>query len=274
MGLAEWWRRFAPPAQTWDGMAGAPPSGNGASSFHLFWDVPPGSWTTAEVTIEIVEPPTVPKLYFWAMQVGFADRGRSGGAGHIGPQGGSTHPGGTAINWGGYGPDGRELDGSVSPLPSGSGNVNTRDFAWRARTPYRLRVRPLLGAEAEAAQPAPAGRNLWRGEVIDLSTGVVTVIRELWAAGTAIESPMMWSEVFAACDDPSVVVRWSDPTVVNAQGESRAITSVRVNYQSLADGGCANTNVAADEVGFVQRTNTMRTTPPGARLRLRKPPNL
>ena len=267
MGLASWWRRFAPPISTWDGMSGAPPSGNGASSFHLFWDVPAGAWTGAEVTIEILRPPTVPKLCFWALQVGFSDRGRSGGAGHLGPQGGSTHPGGTAINWGGYGPNGGELEGSVSALPSGSGNVNTRDYAWRPRTPYRLRVYPLLGAAAAEA-PAPAGRTAWRGEVVDLTTGEATVVRELWAAGSTIDAPMMWSEIFAACDDPRIEVRWSDPAVVAADGRAVPVTSFTVNYQSLSDGGCANTDVVVDDVGIVQMTNASRTTPQGARLRV------
>jgi hypothetical protein len=270
MGLADWWRRVAPPLSAWDGTAGSPPSGNGASSFHLFWDTPPGTWTSAEVTFEILQPPAVAKLYFWALQVGFADRGRSGGAGHLGPQGGTTHPGGTAVNWGGYGADGRELDGSRSPLPSGSGNVNTRDYSWHPHTPYRLRVYPLLGAAAAAATPAPPGRTPWRGEIVDLSTGITTVVRELWAAGTTIDAPMMWSEVFADCDDPSVVVRWSDPTVIDARGERARITGVRTNYQSLADGGCANTDITVDGVGFVQATNTIRTTPPGARLRVER----
>jgi len=267
MGLASWWRRFAPPVSTWDGRSGSPPSGNGASSFHLFWDVPPGEWTGAEVTIEILRPPPVSKLSFWALQVGFADRGRSGGAGHLGPQGGSTHPGGTAINWGGYGPNGGELEGSVSALPSGSGNVNTRDYAWQVGTPYRLRVHPLLGAAAAAA-PAPAGLTPWRGEVVDLRSGTVTVVRELWAAGTTIDAPMMWSEIFAACDDPRIEVRWSDPAVVAADGRAAPITWFRVNYQSLADGGCANTDIVVDDVGVVQRTDAERTTPQGARLRL------
>lgn len=268
MGLRDWWQRFAPPAGAWDGRTGTPPSGNGASSCHLFWDAPAGRWTTAEVTVEILERPAVAKLCFWAMQVSFTDGRRSGGAGHVGPQGGSTHPGGTAINWGGYGPGGGELDGSVSPLPSGSGNVNTRDYAWRAGTPYRLRVFPLAGDELARATPPPPGRTAWRAEVIDLASGDRTVIRELWASGTYVESPMMWSEIFLACDDPPVAVRWSDPTLVDEQGNAVAITAAAVNYQSLADGGCANTNCSVDELGFVQATNTARTTPQGATLRL------
>jgi hypothetical protein len=48
---------------------------------------------------------------------------------------------------------------------------------------------------------------------------------------------------------------------------------VRVNYQRLDDGGCATTDSAVDEEGqgFVQRTGTVRRTPPGARLALSAP---
>ena len=35
---------------------------------------------------------------------------------------------------------GGELDGSASALPSAQDNPNTRDLAWRAATPYRLRI--------------------------------------------------------------------------------------------------------------------------------------
>ena len=105
---------------------------NGASSFHLAWDAPTGPWIGADVVLEVTEPPTVPALYFWALQVSFEDRGRAAGGAHLGLQWYPPHPGSTAVNWGGYAPDGRELDGSNSLLPSATGNPNTRDFALAA----------------------------------------------------------------------------------------------------------------------------------------------
>ena len=101
----------------WDGTSGQPPSGNGASSFHLGWAVdppPPGrAWVAAEAVLEVLVAPGVPALSFWALQVSFHERGRAGGAGHLGLQWHDGHPGSTAVNWGGYGPTGTELDGSV-----------------------------------------------------------------------------------------------------------------------------------------------------------------
>ena len=76
---------------------------------------------------------------------------------------------------------------------------------------------------------------------------------------------MVWSEVFARCDDPSVPVRWSNFSARTAV-ESVAPRSVSVNYQSYADGGCTNTDVGVDDVGIVQVTNAERTTAQGARL--------
>src|SRR2546421_13033699 len=56
---------------------GLPPSGNGASSFHLGWRLPPGAdhVVSASVTLEVLTPPVVDHLYFWALQVAFPAAG-------------------------------------------------------------------------------------------------------------------------------------------------------------------------------------------------------
>ena len=56
-------------------VTGDPPSGNGASSFHLFWDLP-GEFAAVSATVEVVIAPTVPRLYFWALQASFVEAGR------------------------------------------------------------------------------------------------------------------------------------------------------------------------------------------------------
>ncbi len=256
---------FSAGAPGFDGTSGRPPSGNGASSFHLFWQHEARRWVAAEATISVLEPPRVSDLYFWAMQVNFHDGRRGTGGGHIGPQWISIHPGGTAINWGGYGADGQELDGSASPLPSRAGNVNTRDYGWEPERPYRLRV--------SYAGPAPVpGRSAWRGEVIDLVRGDAIAIRDLYAPGDRLDTGMVWSEVFAPCDAPTVAVRWSDLALIDDAGERVPILAASVNYQARADGGCATTDVTVDAgshpPGFIQRTGTTRTTGQGMVLRL------
>lgn len=206
---------------------------------------------SAEAVLEVLEAPAVPRLVFWALQVSFTERGRRSGGAHLGLQWHPAHPGSTAVNWGGYGPDGRELAGSTSALPSATGNPNTRDYPWVAGHPYRLRVSRV-----------PTG---WRGEIID-DSGALTVVRDLDAPGGAVEAPVVWSEVFAACEEPAGVVRWSGLALTDAGGARVEVTTVRVSYQALADGGCATTDVALDGDGFIQRTATVRRTRQGARL--------
>jgi hypothetical protein len=220
---------------------GRPASSNGASSMHVWWDVE-GAVDEVSATLEILEPPTVPQLYFWALQATFLDdRGRPVGTAHLGLQWYAAHPGGTAVNWGGYRPNGAgELAGATpSALPSATGNPNTRDFAWRDRTPYRLAI-----------------RSDGSGIVTDVAEGDTTVVRRLAVDGaSALVNPVVWSEVFAACDDPPTKVRWSELVPGPRQ--------LHATYQSFENGGCTNTNTSYDDDAIIQCTNTERTMPEG-----------
>ena len=257
----KWRNRFV-----FDGTTGLPRSSNAASSFHLWWDVPDRPWVEIEAVLEILVSPRVAALSFWALQVTFMDEGLPAGGAHLGLQWHRPHPGSTAANWGGYRPaiggfSAGELEGSPSLLPSAPGNVNTRDFAWAPKRCYRLRV------AAGESQPPP-GLHAWRGEVTDLETGIVTVVRDLWSPGTRLASPVVWSEVFARCDDPSSSVRGSGLRLTDTTGTRHDVTAVSVNYQGVDDGGCVNTNSSADDIGVVQTTGTLRATPQGTRLML------
>ena len=235
-------------------MRGEPRSANGASSFHLGWllDADEPVVEVAAV-LEVVVPPAVDRLYFWALQASFRDAARDRGAGHVGLQWNRNHPRSRAVNWGGYSPDGRVLAGSPSGLPSAPDDPNTRDYPWEPGRPYRLRIAPASG---------PPGR--WLGEVTDLTTGRPTVVRHLDAGGDRLASPTVWSEVFARCDHPSVTVRWSGLEAVGHSGRRLAPKGVVVSYEPGAAGGCDNTTVAADDRGITQVTNTRRTVPAGA----------
>lgn len=239
-------------------MTGDPPSANGASSFHLRWDLA-GAFSGAAVTLEVLEPPTVDRLYFWALQADFADEaGRPVGGAHLGLQWYPPHPGSTAVNWGGYDRRGSILDGTASGLPSATGNVNTRDLAWEPGRPYRLAI-----GRAPAAATDPPGAVRWSGTVTD-DRGTVHV-RDLFVpGGAAVSGVVMWSEVFARCDHPSVAVRWSRPEAGTTDGSVVAPAAVSVNYQRHADGGCANTDSSVDDVGLVQRTSCPRRCAQGA----------
>ncbi len=231
---------------------GFPPSGNGASSFHLFWRLPAsaGHLVEAGVTLEVTTPPAVDRLYFWALQVGFP----GAGAAHLGLQWNDRHPGFGAVNWGGYAADGSLLGGTESALRSTPADPNTRDYAWEPGRAYRLGVRR-------------AEEGVWRGEVTDVATGDTATVRDLVAAAPFLGDAMVWSEVFARCDDPSVTVRWSDFEVVTDRGDRITPVALGVNYQSHADGGCANTTSRRDgRGGVLQVTNAERLTPQGATL--------
>jgi hypothetical protein len=212
---------------------------------HLFWRGWPPDARAVAVTLEIPTAPVVRELYFFALQASFSGPGgRRFGAGHLGLQWYSPHPGNTAVNWGGYGADGRELPGSESELPSATWNPNTRDYAWSAGTSYRLRI--------------ARGEHGWTGEVRDLASGELTVVRELAAGGDTLVDPMVWCEVFAPCDAPTVTTRWTDLTVETDAGDV-VITDVATNYQSLADGGCTNTASRPTADGaWLQQTNVDR----------------
>jgi hypothetical protein len=241
-------------------VTGPPPSGNGASSFHLTWEVPPVPLVEARATFELLEPPTAPKLYFWALQVSFQRGPSRMGGGHFGLQHHPSYDGG-AVNWGGYSSGGSILDGSVSDLPAAV-DINTRTYPWAPHRRYRYRVHRAPG------QPEGEPSARWRGSITDEATGVETVVRDLWVDADHLTTPMVWSEVFADCDHPTVAVRWTDLTAVTAQGETFEARTVRLNYQAHAAGGCANTDTSTDGIGFVQRTNTPRLHPTGSRLTL------
>ncbi|MDQ1438491.1 MAG: hypothetical protein QOK43_2120 [Acidimicrobiaceae bacterium] len=221
--------------------AGKPRSANGASSFHLIWGMPSNE-SLAEVSarLTVVTPPAVRELYFWALQVSFGD----GSGAHVGLQ--QLGDGSHAANWGGYGPDGRELDGS----PAG----NTHPCPWQAGLAYDLRI-------------VKSGRG-WTASITDVAGGAVVFSRELFTTGQGLSDPMVWSEVFAACDDPSVSVRWEQLRAVGVDGLPVVPFTVRVSYQSIDAGGCPNTDVVAEGAGFLQITSVARATAPDAVLQV------
>lgn len=203
------------------------------------------AFVRAEATLEVVQAPVVAELHFWALQVSFLEpRGHRGGA-HLGLQWYPPHPGGTAVNFGGYRSSGGEIDGTTSSLASATSNPNTRDFDWRPGRPYRLSVGPATAPGA------------WVGAVDGAN------VRQLDAGGDRLDDLMVWSEVFARCDHPTVVVRWSDLVAVAADGSRHRPDRVTVTYQSVQDGGCANTDVQQDGDGLLQVTNQARRVPNG-----------
>lgn len=223
-----------------------------AFSFHLYWDLAPPAREVA-ATLEVVEPPSVSRLYFWALQASFLDGSGSRGAAHLGLQWNPRFPDHSAVNWGGYDDRGAVLPGSGSALPSTPSDPNTRDFPWLPERKYRLRI-------------YPSPENGWRGEVTDTVTGVVSVVRDLHVGGDHLGRFVVWSEIFRDCSDPRTVVGWSEATAVGLGGEHLIPQAFRVNYKV---DGCPNTNVYTDGQRLCQATASERTTPQGAILSVR-----
>ncbi|MBU1228158.1 MAG: hypothetical protein KJ698_13225 [Actinobacteria bacterium] len=254
-------RWFSRATDAWSQRArtsGEPASRNGASSLHLIWDLPVRPLVECSAVLEVVVPPAKPRLYFWALQASFATGAHIHGGAHLGLQWNSKFPGGMAANWGGYASDGSILPGSESLLPSARHDPNTRDYPWVAGHRYRLRI-------ARSGE-APDGLVAWRGTVTHLESGEETCIRDLHTRGEYLIGPMVWSEVFARCEHPAVVARWSDPRAVTAEGADIRPAHVRVNYQTRADGGCDNTTAGVDEIGILQVTNARRRVPQDAKI--------
>ena len=189
--------------------------------------------------VEIGRPPAPGSLYFWALQVGFALDGRSAGAGHTGLQWHPAAPLG-AVNWGGYDEAGRELDGTPSSLPEVD-SANTLQWPWQPGRPYRVTV-------------SRAGTGRWRSQIADLADGREVTLRELAVDATELTSPVVWTEMFARCDDPPVTARWSQLRVLGADGVPVAPSALVSTYQSFADGGCSNTESRPEGDAVVQTT--------------------
>jgi hypothetical protein len=245
------WSRLLAPSER---VAGYPTSANGASSLHLHWQLPSGTGpvVAAGVQLCVEGAPEVDELYFWALQVSFRDAAawHHGGA-HLGLQWNPRHPGCRAANWGGYAPSGRILDGSASPLPSTPDDRNTRDLWWEPGRTVALRVSRAAGSDG------------WTGSV----DGVA--VRTLHAGGDRLDGLMVWSEVFARCDDPPVTACWSGFYAETADGEIVAPDAVGVNYQRRTAGGCDNTTAVSVGDGQVRQvTGTERQVPQGTRLPL------
>lgn len=234
---------------------------------HLYWELPSGfespPITMVEATLEIVEPPTVPYTYFWALQASFVDEiGTDHGAAHLGLQWYPPHPNAKAVNWGGYPPIHQgwqvTLAGSDSPLPSTTNDPNTRDYPWEPNRSYRLRI---------AASPDRG----WRGTVIDLTTGDEQVVRDLWLGGDRLVGIVVWTEWFCRCSDPRVVARWSDFRATRSDGAMVRPDALRVSHPP--DSRCQNVCHLVEQAGpdarvlqVMNRERSSRTPAHGDRI--------
>ncbi len=78
--------------------------------------------------------------------------------------------------------------------------------------------------------------------------------------GDGLTLAIVWSEVFARCDAPTVVAVWSDPAGVTLDGKPWRPESYSITYQREEDGGCSNTDVRVLPNGVGQFTGMRRQT--------------
>ena len=235
----------------------AAPQHTGPTSAHLWFDgVPSGPWRSVSATLQVIDEPTSAHLYFWALQASFTDAsGTAFGAAHTGLQWNPRHPDSRAVNWGGYAKTAdvsSVLEGSRSALPGIAGDENTRNFPWRSGVGYQFTI-----SHSEHG---------WRSTVVDTSTGEQTIIRDLFAAGDRLNGFVVWMEIFAPCDAPRTVVRWTDLAVVDeARGERREVRAVRTSFPDVR-AACTNNDSRVGDSGWLQLTNDRRTTATGVTL--------
>lgn len=219
-----------------------------ASSFYMVWtgeqdnpDDPTDRtlYTQASGKLTIPTTPSVEELYFWAIQVNFYDATETlVAAAHTGLQWAPGYPQSKAVNWGGYlTADDSELTGTESEFPSTASNDNTRDYEWETGEEYAFKIFYV-------------GDDMWRATVNDVT------IRDLEVPGaTNIANPIFFSEVFAACDDPSHTVQWRDPYLYEADDTAYYFPQANKEYQLLE--ACDNTNSYGTQY-FNMQTNTTR----------------
>ena len=156
MGWREWLGLSSASANT--RVEGTPPSGNGASSFHLFWQMPAHEpLREVSATFELLNEPAQDRLYFWALQAGFADADGAYGGAHFGFQWHPQYPAKRAVCWGGYANVGGELQG-------GRADVRENDFAG-ARGQHQA-THAGAASHIHDAAGVPHGAREERGEAV------------------------------------------------------------------------------------------------------------
>lgn len=243
-----------------------------ASSFHLYWNnLPVTAFNEASVIFRAIQKPALTAdLVYHAMQVSFRQvDGTTRGGAHTGLQSSYTNNNvtKTSVNWGGYDDivgAGATFRGSFPTLPVQGTNYTSPLFAWYPDRDYQFRVfkspkQNYLAAELTAGGDQVAGEIAWRATVTDLSTGVVTIIRDLLVPNcntvSGMNAPVMWSEDFNTLSAPVATepwdIRWSEPRV-----DGRLSSQVQINYPDVLTNTMTD---GTDHIGYRQKSVVTRT---------------
>ena len=129
--------------------------------------------------------------------------------------------------------------------------LRARSLRCPARQPIRTRViTPGNRSRGYRLGVHRAGDGMWRGEVTDLTTGEAVTVRDLFAASPLLGDPMVWSEVFARCDDPSVTAAGRTsrsgpkPATASLPPHSRSTTSPTPTADARTRSQCRTTRAA------------------------------
>lgn len=191
------------------------------SAHHLSWATQNSRAETVEASLAVrtMHSSGTGNIVFWALQVSFVDvDGVEVAGAHIGLQ--DRYSSGSLsdrrlVNWGGYEANGGpELDGSTSALPElpALPSENTRMYYWEVDKAYKLRVyrspkQVWAASETSSGIAMPAGYTAWRATVTDMTTGVTTIVRDLFipdnAAVNGLAAPTVWTECVNTASIPA-----------------------------------------------------------------------
>ena len=229
-----------------------------ASSFHLFWQLPAPARTARLVEVsavlEVVTASDCPGAVLLGVAGRFSRWPRESG------EGGTPVCSGTADTVG----ERRSIGAAMRLLGLAGRCCPARcpPFPVSKTIPIRWSIAGHLGCRTgfgSIAPPTPPERGGPRSPTWRLDRP--TVIRDLWSGHARrpgllsralskaraqadavaeeagfLTGPMVWSEIFAECDAPSVTVRWSEFQAVDETGAVWRPDAVSVNYQPGRDG--------------------------------------
>ena len=246
-----------------------------ASSFRLDWMPPITRWDESSVVLRPIVRPYGGVL--WTCRITFRAVDDSvRGTAEFGLESGSgfSNQSRTGCKWGGEDTVAASpFRGSLSTLGYGV-SPNRPNYQWQTAREYYLRVfkspkQNYLAEELDSGSNQAAGEIAWRFTITDLTTGEVTVVRDLLVPNCAVAGAMSDGSIgaedsntaHAPVADVPWDIRWSEP-----RANQRLVASLTTNYSSGGD-SLDNTNSRAnDRVGFRQQSRTKRINASGVSL--------
>ena len=220
------------------------------SGFHLWWKGVPSNEpiVACSVVLEVVQPPTVAALYFWALQASFLDAHRP--VLRRGPHRAPVEP-----------PPPGQPGGELGWLRAGGRRHlhpgrQRLTAARHPRGPEHPHVRVARRDPVPLHDPSRHRRVGVDGDRSGRPAPEVTV-RELYAAGDRLGGFVMWSELFCRGDDPPTRCGGRSRRPSPRPVADRAAAALHATFPDGPE--WRDLDVVVDGVGVQQVTTTGRT---------------